>query len=63
MTQAVIQRLRRLQGLGIVTPAHCIRAERWLARHPEIFFDAISLTVSQAVDLAVESATLPMDEG
>ena len=63
MSQAVIQRLRRLQGLGIVTPAHCIRAERWVERHREIFSDATGITVSQAVDLAVESATLPMDVG
>ena len=61
MTQVIIQRLRRLQGLGIVTAAHCLRAERWVERHPEIFADAPSLTVSQAVDLAVELATLRMD--
>jgi hypothetical protein len=60
MTRTVIQRLRRLQGLGIVTPAHCIRAERWVERHPEIFSDATGITVNQAVDLAFESATLPM---
>ena len=57
MTEAVIQRLRKLQGLGIVTFAHCIRAERCVERHPEIFSDATSMTVSEAVDLAVESAT------
>ena len=58
MTEAVIQRLRKLQGLGIVTFAHCIRAERCIERHPEIFADATSMTVREAVDLAVESATL-----
>ena len=57
MSDAVIQRLRRLQGLGIVTSAHCIRAERCVERHPEIFSDATSMTVREAVDLAVESAT------
>jgi len=61
MSQAVVQRLRRLQGLGIVTAAHCIRAERWLERHPEIFSSATGITVNQAVDLAVESAALPID--
>jgi hypothetical protein len=50
-----------MQGLGIVTPAHCIRAERWVERHPEIFSDATSVRISKAVDLAIESATLPMD--
>ena len=58
MSDAVIQRLRRLQGLGIVTSAHCIRAERCVERHPEIFSDATSMTVSEALDLAVEAATL-----
>ena len=57
MTKAVIQRLRRLQSRGIVTPAHCIRAERWVERHPEVFSDTTGITVSQAVDLAVESST------
>lgn len=57
MTEAVIRRLRRLQGLGVVTPAQCIRAERCVRRHPEIFSDATGMTVSEAVDLAVESAT------
>jgi hypothetical protein len=58
VTDAVIQGLRRLQGLGVVTPAHCIRAERCVRRHPEIFSDATGMTVSEAVDLAVESSTL-----
>ena len=58
MTEAVIQRLRRLQSLGLVTPAHCIRAERCVERHPEIFSDATSMTVREAADLAVELATL-----
>jgi hypothetical protein len=57
MSDAVIQRLRTLQGLGIVSSAHCIRAERCVGRHPEIFSDASRVTVSEAVDLAVESAT------
>ena len=60
MSEAVIRRLRRLEGLGIVTPAHCIRAERFIERHPEIFSGATGMTVSQAVDLAVESAALPI---
>lgn len=58
MIATVIQRLRRLQSLGIVTSAHCIRAERCVERHPEIFSDATTMTVSQAVDLAIEWATL-----
>ena len=61
MKHTVIRRLRWMQGLGIVTPAHCIRAERWVERHPEIFSDATSVRISKAVDLAIESATLPMD--
>jgi hypothetical protein len=48
MIEAVIQRLRRFQGLGIVTQAHCIRAERYLERHPEIFSAPTRMTVSQA---------------
>jgi hypothetical protein len=55
MTEAVIQRLRKLQGLGIVTPVQCVRAERFVAGHPEIFSDATGMTVSQAVDLAVQA--------
>jgi hypothetical protein len=31
---------------------------RVIRPHPEIFSDATSMTVSEAVDLAVESATL-----
>jgi len=57
MTAAVIRRLRRLQGLGIVTAAHCARAERYFERHPEIFCEA-SMTLSGAADLAVESVRL-----
>jgi hypothetical protein len=60
MTRAVIHGLRRLEALGIVAPAHCIRAERFVERHPEIFSDATTMTVSQAVDLAIESARLPI---
>ena len=59
MTEAVIQRLRRLQSLGIVSSAHCVRAERCVERHPEIFADATSMTVSEAAALAVEAARLP----
>jgi len=55
MSEAVIHRLRRLEGLGIVTPAHCIRAERYVERHPEISY-ATGMTVTQAAALAVESA-------
>ena len=60
MTKAVIHRLRRLASLGIVTPAHCIRAERYIERHGEIFSDATRMTVSQAADLAVEATMLPI---
>ena len=60
MTQAVIQRLRKLQAVGIVSPAHCFRAERYVERHPEIFSGPTGMTVSQAVDLAVRYATLPI---
>jgi hypothetical protein len=62
MTKAVIHRIRRLEGLGIVSSAHCIRAERYIARHPEIFSEATRMTVSQAVALAVESTTLLISE-
>ena len=59
MIEAVIRRLRRLQGLGIVTSAHCSRAERCVQRYPEIFSDTTRMAVSEAVDLAVECARLP----
>jgi hypothetical protein len=59
MTEAVIERIRRLQGLGLVTSAHCIRAEHCVERHPEVFSDATTMTVSEAVDLAVEATMLP----
>ena len=58
MIRAVIHRLRRLEGLGTLTPAHCIRAERYVEHHPEIFSDASRMTVSQAVGLAIQSTTL-----
>jgi len=56
MSEAVIHGLRRLEGLGIVTPTRCIRAERYVERHPEIFSYATGMTVTQAAALAVESA-------
>ena len=56
MTEAVIKKLRVLQGYGVITPAHCIRAERYVERHPEIFCGEVNLTVNQATRLAVESA-------
>jgi hypothetical protein len=34
-SQAVIGKLRALHGLGHITRAHCIRAERYVERHPE----------------------------
>jgi hypothetical protein len=55
MTEAVIQKLRILQGYGVITPALCIRAERYVERHPEIFGGEASLTVNQATHLAVKS--------
>jgi hypothetical protein len=60
MSEAVIRRLRRLQGLAIVTPTHCVRAERYVERHPEIFSDATGMSVSQAVELALEFSTSPI---
>ena len=57
MTAAVIRRLRRSQSLGIVTAEHCACAERYFKHHPEIFCEA-SMTLSGAVDLAVESVRL-----
>jgi hypothetical protein len=55
MTEAVIQKLRVLQGYGVITPAHCIRAERYVERHREIFGGEARLTVNQATQLAVNS--------
>ena len=57
MIEAVIRKLRILQGHGVITPAQCIRAERYVARHPEIFRGEVNLTVNQATRLAVESAS------
>jgi hypothetical protein len=36
MTTAVIRELRK-QGFGLIKPADCVSAERYVARHPEIF--------------------------
>ncbi len=44
-----------LQGYGVITPAHCIRAERYVERHREIFGGEARLTVNQATHLAVKS--------
>jgi hypothetical protein len=57
MSNAVIKELRRLQGLGMILYEHCIRAEHYVARHPEIFCCQTNMTVRQATDLAVESAS------
>ena len=56
MIAAVIRKLRILQGHGLITRAQCIRAERYVERHPEIFCGEVNLTVNQATRLAVESA-------
>jgi hypothetical protein len=55
VTEAVIQKLRTLQGYGVITPAHCIRAERYVERHREIFGGVARVTVNQATRLAVEA--------
>jgi hypothetical protein len=55
MTEAVIKKLRVLQGYGVITPAHCIRAERYVERHREIFGRESRLTVNHATRLAVKS--------
>jgi hypothetical protein len=55
MTEAAIQKLRTLQGYGVITSAHCIRAERYVERHREIFRGEARLTVNQAARLAVKS--------
>jgi hypothetical protein len=52
-TQAVIGKQRALHGLGRITRAHCIRAERYVERHPEVFSDESSMTVSQAAAAAI----------
>ena len=54
MTEAIIRSLRRLQALEVITSAHCIRAERYVERHAEIFSNPSNMTVSQAVELALE---------
>jgi hypothetical protein len=56
--EAAIQKLRALQGLGEITPAHCIRAEWYVRRHPELF-DVANATVSQVTNLAIACAALP----
>jgi hypothetical protein len=55
MMEAVIRKLRILQGYGVITPAQCIRAERYAKRHSEMFRGEVNLTVNQATRLAVES--------
>jgi hypothetical protein len=59
MTERVIRKLRVLQGHGVITPALCIRAERYVERHPEIFGGRANLTVNQAASLALEQASTP----
>jgi hypothetical protein len=58
MTEAVIQKLLTLQALGVITPAHWIRAERYVRCHPELF-DVLDTTVMQATNLATDCAALP----
>ena len=58
MIDATIQKLRALQGLGAITPAHCLRAERYVRRHPELF-DVAHVTVGQVTTLAIACAALP----
>jgi hypothetical protein len=40
-------------GAGLITLAHCLRAERFVERHPEVFCDGMKLSVSEAADVAV----------
>jgi hypothetical protein len=56
LTETVIRKLRKLQGLGLITPAACICAERYIKRHPEVFNRGRTRKVNEAVELAVESA-------
>jgi len=55
MTEAVIRKLRKLQGLGLITPAACISAERYIKQHPHVLNRASARTLNEAVELAVES--------
>ena len=55
MTEAVIKKLRMLQGYGVITRAHCIRAERYVERHREIFGGEARLTVNQATRFVIKS--------
>jgi hypothetical protein len=55
VTEAVIRKLCILQGYGVITAAHCIRAERYVQRHPETFGDEANLTPNQATRLAIKS--------
>jgi len=55
MKEAVIWKLRTLQGWGFITPTICIYAERYIEQHPELFGCADNLTVNEAAEFAVES--------
>ena len=58
MSEAIIQCLRRLQSFDVITLTHCIRAERYVERHAEIFSDPASMTVGQAVELVLHFGDL-----
>jgi hypothetical protein len=51
--ESVVQELRSMQGFGLITPAHCARAERYAQRHPEVFERQI-MTLHEAADIAVD---------
>jgi len=55
---AVIQKLRALQGRGMITRAHCIRAECYVKHHRKLF-DVTNVTVAQVTNLALDCAALP----
>jgi hypothetical protein len=51
--KSIVQQVRTLQRVGLITEAHCLRAELYIERHFEVFCDSTHITVRQAAEVAV----------
>ncbi len=56
--ESVIAELRLMQGLGLITSEHCVRAEQYVEKHRDLFWfnEDPPRTTSDWADYAVEHA-------
>jgi hypothetical protein len=58
--ESIIHHLRTLRRFGLVTEAHCARAELYIERHFEMFCDSTNMTARQAAEVAVGYTTFAL---